>query len=190
MKTGRNELCPCGSGKKYKKCCLSKDQAAEPAQPSLRSILASASTNAVPKKPDIVALPHTMAPAGRTAAPPAPPDPIAERAEQLWNEFESESEERRIAMFLESLEDTEVMTDEMAFEMLGCLHSDATKRGDRRRFAELVGALASACPRCTRRRASPSGRVSIRRTRGKPVGAGPLAGPRAGGPGRQPVRRL
>ena len=22
MKIGRNELCPCGSGKKYKKCCL------------------------------------------------------------------------------------------------------------------------------------------------------------------------
>ena len=25
MKIGRNDLCPCGSGKKYKKCCLSKD---------------------------------------------------------------------------------------------------------------------------------------------------------------------
>ena len=24
MKTGRNDLCPCGSGKKYKRCCLSK----------------------------------------------------------------------------------------------------------------------------------------------------------------------
>lgn len=24
MKVGRNELCPCGSGKKYKKCCISK----------------------------------------------------------------------------------------------------------------------------------------------------------------------
>lgn len=23
LKTGRNDLCPCGSGKKYKKCCLS-----------------------------------------------------------------------------------------------------------------------------------------------------------------------
>ncbi|MBK7958056.1 MAG: SEC-C domain-containing protein [Bacteroidetes bacterium] len=23
-KTSRNELCPCGSGKKYKKCCLNK----------------------------------------------------------------------------------------------------------------------------------------------------------------------
>ncbi len=28
-KTGRNDPCPCGSGKKYKRCCLEKDQAAE-----------------------------------------------------------------------------------------------------------------------------------------------------------------
>ncbi len=26
-KVGRNKLCPCGSGKKYKKCCMAKDQA-------------------------------------------------------------------------------------------------------------------------------------------------------------------
>ncbi len=25
MKIGRNEPCPCGSGKKYKKCCYDKD---------------------------------------------------------------------------------------------------------------------------------------------------------------------
>jgi tetratricopeptide (TPR) repeat protein len=28
-KPGRNEPCPCGSGKKYKHCCLDKDRAAE-----------------------------------------------------------------------------------------------------------------------------------------------------------------
>ena len=28
-KTGRNDLCPCGSGRKYKHCCLGKDRAAE-----------------------------------------------------------------------------------------------------------------------------------------------------------------
>jgi tetratricopeptide (TPR) repeat protein len=28
-KPGRNEPCPCGSGKKYKRCCLDKDQEAE-----------------------------------------------------------------------------------------------------------------------------------------------------------------
>ena len=26
MKVGRNEPCPCGSGKKYKQCCLKKEQ--------------------------------------------------------------------------------------------------------------------------------------------------------------------
>jgi len=37
-KTGRNEPCPCGSGKKYKQCCLAKDEAAaraaQPATPA------------------------------------------------------------------------------------------------------------------------------------------------------------
>ena len=28
-KTGRNDPCHCGSGQKYKRCCLLKDQAAE-----------------------------------------------------------------------------------------------------------------------------------------------------------------
>ena len=28
-KTGRNDPCPCGSGQKYKHCCLEKDRAAE-----------------------------------------------------------------------------------------------------------------------------------------------------------------
>lgn len=29
LKTGRNDPCPCGSGKKYKKCCMEKDEEAE-----------------------------------------------------------------------------------------------------------------------------------------------------------------
>src|SRR5260370_38888842 len=28
-KVGRNDPCPCGSGKKYKRCCLEKDETAE-----------------------------------------------------------------------------------------------------------------------------------------------------------------
>lgn len=47
-KTGRNDPCPCGSGHKYKRCCLEKDQAAERAarvadtatqQPSLSAMV-------------------------------------------------------------------------------------------------------------------------------------------------------
>jgi tetratricopeptide (TPR) repeat protein len=28
-KIGRNDLCPCGSGKKYKRCCMARDEAVE-----------------------------------------------------------------------------------------------------------------------------------------------------------------
>src|ERR1019366_9413381 len=28
-KIGRNDLCPCGSGKKYKSCCMTRDEAVE-----------------------------------------------------------------------------------------------------------------------------------------------------------------
>jgi tetratricopeptide (TPR) repeat protein len=42
---GRNEACPCGSGKKYKRCCLQRDEAAmlatSAAQPSEPATLAA-----------------------------------------------------------------------------------------------------------------------------------------------------
>lgn len=34
-KPGRNERCPCGSGNKYKACCLTKDDAAERERPAV-----------------------------------------------------------------------------------------------------------------------------------------------------------
>ena len=34
---GRNELCPCGSGKKYKKCCLNKDVVVDRASRKVRT---------------------------------------------------------------------------------------------------------------------------------------------------------
>ena len=36
-KTGRNELCPCGSGRKFKQCCLGKPSPTDPFAPALKS---------------------------------------------------------------------------------------------------------------------------------------------------------
>jgi DNA-binding IclR family transcriptional regulator len=51
--TGRNDPCPCGSGKKYKRCCLAKDDTAE------REALASRTTPALgspwQRSPEILA---------------------------------------------------------------------------------------------------------------------------------------
>jgi hypothetical protein len=87
-----------------------------------------------------------LAKAPKAPEPPPPPDPIAERAQRRWDEFESQSDEGRIAVFLETLEDAEVMEDELAVEMLRRLHSDAVERGDRVRLSELVAALRERLP--------------------------------------------
>ncbi|WP_025690026.1 SEC-C metal-binding domain-containing protein [Paenibacillus zanthoxyli] len=45
IKIGRNDLCPCGSGKKYKKCCIGKERGAE--APAL-SLVGSSTGTTVP----------------------------------------------------------------------------------------------------------------------------------------------
>ena len=53
-KTGRNDTCPCGSGKKYKSCCLEKSQAAGSSLPGTRKFTAKliSGKGAAEKTPD------------------------------------------------------------------------------------------------------------------------------------------
>jgi hypothetical protein len=55
---GRNDPCPCGSGKKYKKCCLAKE----------KEVAAKAAAMPAPKSADPAA-----PPAAETAAKPPRP---------------------------------------------------------------------------------------------------------------------
>jgi hypothetical protein len=138
MKAGRNDPCPCGSGKKFKKCCLTKGQSAVSGAPGSepRAWLPPASSRQPPAPSAVV----TRKP------PPGPPDPAKEKWETRWKEFESQEAVSRSAVFLRTLDDTELMTDEMAFEMLNRLHEDAVLAGEQARFAELVSALADRQP--------------------------------------------
>ncbi len=79
-------------------------------------------------------------------APPAPVDPITERGDSLWRDFESQNGDGGIAVFLTALEDAEAMTDDLAFGMLSTLHSHTANSGNRTRFAELVGTLRERLP--------------------------------------------
>ena len=128
MKAGRNDPCPCGSGKKYKKCCLTKDQEATSKQASASLSPETTHTQAV--------MPITP----KRDVPVPPPDPIYERGSALFKKFKSQSGEARIAIFHEALDDEEVMTDDLASEMLDNLRSDAVASGDRLRFAKCVDA--------------------------------------------------
>lgn len=51
MKIGRNEPCPCGSGKKYKKCCLNKDQQPERKHSDHNDFIQPSFQETSPKRP-------------------------------------------------------------------------------------------------------------------------------------------
>ena len=59
---GRNEPCPCGSGRKYKQCCLDKDEA------KIRATLAKAVAEAPEPSAD-AAKARTKAPKHKTDQP-------------------------------------------------------------------------------------------------------------------------
>lgn len=53
MKIGRNDPCPCGSGKKYKACCLNKPVTINPVTKKQRKFTASVISNQ-PKSIDLM----------------------------------------------------------------------------------------------------------------------------------------
>ncbi len=61
--TGRNDACPCGSGKKYKHCCLEQDRAAElaPAIAQGLRLQAQQANHAAVQKHDLAALQDAQA---------------------------------------------------------------------------------------------------------------------------------
>jgi len=131
MKTGRNEPCPCGSGKKYKKCCLEKDMERNAAVP-LRGVSPK-------QREDEVSRPAPAPPPFFPVTPPPKPPPI-ERTPQdeLWEQFEAAAYEDQIKLFLTTLDDKELLDEELASEMLFALEPKMIEAGQRERLEELL----------------------------------------------------
>ncbi len=87
MKIGRNEPCPCGSGRKYKKCCLHANE-----DLVRRAAIASQSQSRVAAevRPDVSAPEMAAAPGSDGVAPPRKVKEISEtdrRIDELWQWF-------------------------------------------------------------------------------------------------------
>ncbi len=123
--TGRNDPCPCGSGKKYKKCCLKKDQAAARQKAKI--------TPTVPPP--------------RKTAPEPEIDPLLERINAFWEEFMDASYEKQWAAVEKMLaEEPELLDGEMVFEITNTLSGQAIKAGETDRFQRLLDRLEEAAP--------------------------------------------
>jgi len=140
MAVSRNAPCPCGSGKKYKKCCLGKEvkagTAPAPSQPGEAASEPLLSPPAAPQPPR--EYPQEKP---RTGPPEKPPDPQAEAWNARWEEFEAEDYEGQMAVFLKTLDEPELMDNEMAIEMLARIYESAIQKGECARLDALVCAL-------------------------------------------------
>lgn len=134
MKPGRNDPCPCGSGKKYKKCCLASDEAAARAEHH-----AAPPANPPPGSPTRW-LDPLLAPSESVL------DPAVAAIEMRWKEWERADYEERIGLFAVSMADPGMMSGDMAFEMLSDLSDAMAKRGERGRLDDLVEALREHVP--------------------------------------------
>ncbi len=148
MNVGRNDECHCGSGKKYKKCCLASDQAAEqskPAQLLPRSIgvgLNADEDTRVSKSP---VSGTTRSPEIPVSAPKAS-DPKMDAINARWEEFTASTEDVRRELYIKTLDDPELMDDEMAFEMLSQLYDSTIKSDDREIWDSMLEQLQQRLP--------------------------------------------
>ncbi len=152
--TGRNDPCPCGSGKKYKKCCLKKDEEARRAAQA-EAERAAREAAAAPLWPLRPATDHLPPDAGMDDDAlwdePEPEDEADFEADLApfdarWEAFEAAEEcDGQIAIFLATLEEG-AMDAEFAFEMLNVIYQSTAASGERERFDALVALLRQRLP--------------------------------------------
>ncbi|MEJ2109073.1 MAG: SEC-C metal-binding domain-containing protein [Acidobacteriota bacterium] len=126
---GRNDPCYCGSGKKYKKCCLAKDENARQARKSEFEGEAADSESAL-----------------EDPVHDRESDPHIAAFNALLEDFEAAGYESKVDIFNRTLDNPELMDGEMAFEMLQNLHRLTIEYGERNRFDMLVENLRRCLP--------------------------------------------
>jgi hypothetical protein len=141
IELGRNDPCHCGSGKKYMHCCRRKDLKAKAALRAAERPKADlpepvAATEPIPSEPPVLPEPPE----------PPPPDPRAAAFNAHWEAFEAQDYAGQIALFLQTVDEEELMDEEMAFEMLNSIYYQSVEREEQDRFDALVDRLRERLP--------------------------------------------
>jgi hypothetical protein len=115
MKIGRNDPCPCGSGRKYKHCCLARDEEAERAaakqrEEMLREAAAFGDAFAPAPFPPAATPPAFVPP----AFVPPPRAPLDLARDELFEEFEETDPADVPALFHRALAMPDLLDGEMA----------------------------------------------------------------------------
>lgn len=140
MMTGRNAPCPCGSGKKYKPCCLPKNRAVYAQQSKSKKDVTSL-------EPEVPLEDYEKVPiADPTVIDhlPAMPevDPLMERINAFWESFMNAPYEKQWSSVTKMLaEEPELCDGEMVFEIADTLFGQAVDANEIERFKHLLDQL-------------------------------------------------
>ena len=144
---GRNEPCHCGSGKKYKKCCLRKDRAAQSQRATTiknQDFLIEAAPVNIEPKPflDFSAADDSLpTPAVKEV------DPLMERINDFWEKFMDAPYEEQWTLTTKMLaEEPELCDGEMVFEITNTLFGQAIAAGEIGRCKQLLQQLEEVAP--------------------------------------------
>ena len=142
--TGRNDPCPCGSGRKYKICCLPKERAARMQSPEVQQ-RPKPMISIAPKPSE----PEVILPAAAVDNPEVLPeiDPMIERMNNFWEAFIDAPYETQWSTVTDMLtEEPELCDGEIVFEVTNALFLQAVRAGDVARFKELLARLEEVAP--------------------------------------------
>ena len=153
--SGRNDPCPCGSGKKYKKCCLLKEQAAQAKRAAEETEgRAQQSENAfgdeddINQEPVLNLKPSTTRLSTTNPQLPTPEtDPLLERINAFWEAFLDAPYAQQWSSVTDMLaNEPEILDGEMVFEIANTLFGQAIDAGDIERYQHLLQQLAELAP--------------------------------------------
>ena len=142
---GRNDPCPCGSGKKYKKCCLAKDQAAR-SQAIAEIQMPELSKTDTPL--DYFEPESILKYAASSDFPPTPEaDPLLKQINAFWEQFMDAPYEKQWSLVTEMLaEEPELCDGEMVFEIANTMFGQAVAAGETERYQQLLDQLEKVAP--------------------------------------------
>jgi len=125
MKISRNNPCPCGSGKKYKKCCLPKETQAAAQKIKTERVIDNEQT-------------HERQPAATNTEVEVDEDPIDSKYQQFWEAFNTANFEQKANLIKKAFDDTALMNSEDVLDLFNGLESSSTSTIERQIYQVLV----------------------------------------------------
>jgi len=135
MKVGRNSPCPCGSGKKYKRCCLSKKEE------NLKKTIQEQKNCLEEENKDIEDEKQST-----DIATSVDVDKEQRFIDETWDQFEKADYEGKISIFYKLMKREGEMYEDFAAEMLDIIHQESLKTEEGTKLEEILENYQKSCP--------------------------------------------